>query len=605
MIRRVHFENWGPFDAFDWEFEPGGNFLLGDNYTGKTTVLLGICTALVGEIPFEGKQEVREYVRKGEDTASLQVDFELEGSAFSVRRNFSPKSLKGAFLYDASGAELATGWDEVTQKVSECLGVQSPYFFGISFMPEGYIYRFLEKPVKGILDEIDRVVGLETLHGLSKAVKQVQTFLQKATKQFREELKAAPQEIEADLETLQTDLEKAKKRRKEVRNASEELKERKNSFDAASKTKQATWKKIEDTQTKLGALTGGLDGRSYLEQTQQKMNEAKANVTAIQQNIDHTKERRSQAETHLKTDQEVLDLLEDETQAVCPVCKRTMDRAMVASLKAEVEERLKKTGTSLEKLEQTLNDLQLQKEAIQNEFAELQSTHNDVSQIMKTLKTLATEKKEAETQWQEANQAFEETGGESRFAALQQEEKELDKKISDLNRQLGALTAGHRAEAEIRRDLEAAQRREFLAQIFGDALKETVKSSRAEATEAIKDQAAELWKTILGRTEIVNVGWDAKHMVPYLEIEGEEFAIRQLSASEKLALFLAIRLALARRLGQVGFLILDEPYVQLDNGNRMHLTRQLQAIAQDFQIIATSFQREDAKLTGWPMKKLG
>jgi len=605
VIRRLHFENWGPFDVFDWEFDPRGNFLLGDNYTGKTTVLLGICAALVGEIPFEGKQEVRKYVCKGEDTASLQVDFELEGSTYSVRRNFSPKSLKGAFLYDKAGSELATGWDEVTKKVSECLRVQIPYFFGISFMPEGYIYRFLEKPVKGILDEIDRVIGLEKLHGLSKAVKTGHASLKKVTKQFREELKAKPGEIEETLETVQIELEKAEKRRKEVRKSIEGLKEQKKNFETASETKNATWKKIEEVQKELRTITGGIDAQSYLDQTQQKITEIKANKAIIQQKIDNMKESRSQTKTLLKTDREILDLLEDETQVVCPVCKRTMDRTLIGNLKAEMEERLQNAETSLEDLGRTLTDLKTQKKTVQDEIEEFQATHDKTSQIKETLKTLAAKKNQAEKQWQEANQAFEKSGGEKRLVELNQEEKALDKKIPSLNQQIGALKAGHRTETEIMKDLEAAQHREFLAQIFEEALKETVKSSRAEATEAIKDQAADLWKTILGRTEIVNVGWDAKHMVPYLEIEGEEFSVGQLSASEKLALFLAIRLALTRRLGQVGFLIFDEPYVQLDLGNRTHLTKQLQAIAHDFQIIATSFQREDAKLTGWPIKELG
>lgn len=265
MIHRIVFENWGPYDSFEYTLDQGGNFLLGNNYTGKTTILLGISAALVGEIPFEGKQEVRKYVLKGEETASLQVEFEHAGQAYSVRRNFSAKSLRGAFLYDAAGTELATGWDDVTQKVLECCGVQSPYFFAVSFMPEGYIYRFLEKPVKGILDEIDRIVGLEKLHQLSKTVKTTHTSLKNTTKRFRDELKNAPDTLEENLDTLQVGLTAAETRRDDIQTSMDQLKTLQTALTTANHTKTATWNKISETQKKLRTITGSLDGRTYLD----------------------------------------------------------------------------------------------------------------------------------------------------------------------------------------------------------------------------------------------------------------------------------------------------------------------------------------------------
>lgn len=313
---------------------------------------------------------------------------------------------------------------------------------------------------------------------------------------------------------------------------------------------------------------------------------------------------RSQAETYLKTDRDILPLLEDETQATCPVCKRALDDRMIAQLKTEVTARIEQTETELTTQIHTLDSLQHQETTKKSEKTTLLATYEDVSTMLDALKALAAEKNQGETQWQDANNAFEAAGGASQNSTLTQESKDIQNKISSLNQQLGALTAGNRTKSEIQQDLEAAQRHEFLAQLFDTTLKETMQSSRAEATEAIKDQAADLWKTILGRTEIVTVNWDSKQMVPFLEIDGESYAVGQLSASEKIALFLAIRLALAKRLGQTRFLILDEPYVQLDLENRTRLSHQLQAITPEFQILATSFQKEDAKLTGWPIKEL-
>ena len=63
MLKKVLIENYRVFTNFTLEFQPGMNILVGDNDTGKTTVLEAVNLALTGRV--QGRllaQELSPYV---------------------------------------------------------------------------------------------------------------------------------------------------------------------------------------------------------------------------------------------------------------------------------------------------------------------------------------------------------------------------------------------------------------------------------------------------------------------------------------------------------------------------------------------------------------
>ena len=79
-IDAVHLENIGPFERLDIEFDERWNLLLGDNGSGKTTILRAIAFALCGEIG-PGLERAAQRLLRAEASEGL-IEIHMSGSRY-------------------------------------------------------------------------------------------------------------------------------------------------------------------------------------------------------------------------------------------------------------------------------------------------------------------------------------------------------------------------------------------------------------------------------------------------------------------------------------------------------------------------------------------
>jgi predicted ATPase len=81
-VKRLRLENIGPFESLDLALHPRWNILLGDNGTGKSTILRALATAIAGEdaAPFAHR-----LLRSGQTAAAITLETERNTYRTSIR----------------------------------------------------------------------------------------------------------------------------------------------------------------------------------------------------------------------------------------------------------------------------------------------------------------------------------------------------------------------------------------------------------------------------------------------------------------------------------------------------------------------------------------
>jgi exonuclease SbcC len=166
--------------------------ITGPTGAGKTTVFDAMAFALFGETSGSGRdaRDLRSDQAAPDRRTEVIFDFSLGSDLFRVRR--SPRqrrpAKKGPGFVDelpkatlwkrtglaedaVSGAVLADGWNEVTEKVEEQLGFSADQFRQVVLLPQGQFRRFLSA-TSGEREEIlEALFGTEAFRRIEEALR--------------------------------------------------------------------------------------------------------------------------------------------------------------------------------------------------------------------------------------------------------------------------------------------------------------------------------------------------------------------------------------------------------------------------------------------------
>lgn len=122
------------------EFDAGKIVIHGLNGSGKTTILKAILYALLGRVQRLGKLvPKRELVRKGTDSFTVELVFEIDGEEYMVQRtNYIDNKEPIAKLW--KGEELISEKQQaVTQEITDLMGIDSATFENVIYIGQGEI----------------------------------------------------------------------------------------------------------------------------------------------------------------------------------------------------------------------------------------------------------------------------------------------------------------------------------------------------------------------------------------------------------------------------------------------------------------------------------
>jgi DNA repair protein SbcC/Rad50 len=264
ILERLFIENYKQLrDPLELYPPEGAIGIVGANGTGKSTLFESIMWAFFGSrgggprfanesIPWSGGST--------KDPTTVEVTLATEGGSFTVRRRLKSGSTTAEAL-DAEGRTVVSGTADVTRWVEENLLGMDRTAFEATFYARQKELRFFAND-----EGISRVRKISKLLGIS-SVETAQSFLREDRNTLRSEARLLEGRLaEADLDSLQTELETARTECDRLETELEKVSEQHAAAEEDLKSAREVRSKLESAYREHSRLTSDLreaeaDGR--------------------------------------------------------------------------------------------------------------------------------------------------------------------------------------------------------------------------------------------------------------------------------------------------------------------------------------------------------
>ena len=575
MLLRLKVENWANKEDFEVKFKEGCNLIFGPNYSGKSSLLNAAFYALTGILPHGLAPGFM--VRKGAGEAVVELDFQdSKGDVYRVRRVIKAGRKKGdAHLYPLVNGEereeIMSGDREVSEEVLKRLGVGLGYFLRVVFMREGDVYRFLTKPEKGLQEEFNRILGIDRVTFISKELsklgrdmkrkigdleRKIKDVRGKVGEESVEELERRLREIEEELGKLDQEIIEMSQRKKELDEKLRLIEE----LESLERKIGGLKKKMEDIVRDIPG-EGGYRERleNFLKVKREEFENMKKEVEDLKVKIESLK---------LKVDDLKMEIekLKDVITA-CPTCERPLTREEAKVVIKKKEKRIQQLNVDISEKKNMLKVKREELDVLKRFVADLEERKRDLDSVLEDIRKI-------NERINELRRIVRERRGEveKELRRIDSELKLMNTKRDELLIEKGKVKEKIEASKvkleKLERKLKDLVHKHYVTELFVKACNNTAEEVGKFVLDQVKREAASIWGKVRGG--VWEVDWDKK-LLPFLKSGSVEYMAEQLSGAEKIVLFVALRVSLARRLGNPGFLIFDEPVEHLDEKNKEFL----------------------------------
>ncbi len=582
MIIYLKMINWRKYDSRELPFKKGITFLMGENGSGKTSILEAIGYALTGESALFRGGERTNLLKDPRKPAVVTLAFEVDGVEYEIMRTQNPERAGSAHILRKNDNKyLAQTHSGVTKQIEKLLLSSDDFLRRITYMAEGDVFNFLQDPPKEALaNQIRTAIGLTQLEEFATALKSSRKSLNSRLKTI--------QDINSDLirmgvrtlDDLENKLKGGNAAREQFLAQLEEVGRELVKFEQNTNTIQNFQKSIDELEkwTKtFPNLWEGLESTPVLEFFDSLQNNARtaedhhSEIKLALAKID------GQEEAHKR----VIALLEpfknsDDT-VPCPVCRKPITKSERKTILEEVKQDVEKldaerksqnrakeqSAKSIKQLNEQVGQLQPVRNFLMHielpdihpsqPFAQLITSISDLAQSQQSTKQI-----ELARQRETVRERIKEL--ESYMAEYQA----VKNRLEDL---------GFNSPEDLVNELVQIEIRMLSLRAASEAIEETLQSQQNTDMKTIYKQIANLWSSF--REE---EGWEIEYNTngyPVISKDGEEtrLDLRQLSGGEKTALLIMVHTILAHHFSKSDFLMIDEPLEHLDPVNRRSLIK--------------------------------
>jgi DNA repair protein SbcC/Rad50 len=256
ILERLYIENYKQLREPIELFPPEGAIgIVGANGAGKSTLFESILWAFFGSRgggPRFANESIPWSSGSTKDPTTVEVTLATDGGSFTVRRRLKSASTSAEAL-DAQDRTVVSGTADVTRWVEENLLGMDRTAFEATFYARQKELRFFAHD-----EGISRVRKISKLLGIS-SVETAQSFLREDRNTLRSEAKLLEGRLaEADLDSLQTELENASKECERLETELEKVTEERDAAEEDLKSSRQARAALEGTYREHSRLTSDL-----------------------------------------------------------------------------------------------------------------------------------------------------------------------------------------------------------------------------------------------------------------------------------------------------------------------------------------------------------
>jgi DNA repair exonuclease SbcCD ATPase subunit len=607
-IRRIALSNIGCFQEKTVDFK-NMTVIHGENRSGKSTLVYALYFTLFDR-HLNTSLTLKDLKRKGEQNGTADLQFSDNGATYRLRRSTDRVPQLWELDTAVGGGDLLNGhsqnWQPIDLKDPETYKryvALTPETAALSsFFRESELIYFLQDVPKYNKTLLQSLIGIDEILIVKSRFKKALARAREYEKGIRE---AAPK---TPADALNMAL-----ARRQLADAERDIRlietEYQRVLDGSGKDPtvfKLLKKQLEDKQRERITLQNmakdmpkpaELDAReaALKEQTAEEK-EITEQVEAIHRRLGGFAQKSENMVLRLKH----LKRLEDRPN--CPVCYQEVPQAQLAHLIA--------------KFEKAMADNEAERASQEKHLAALKDREKNVREAWKGIEKIRAQKKEIRDVSEriavldeqlavlEADLAhFASSHGElkeaeDRYLRRSELENRRNKVQDDIVKCKIALeqqTLLERRIAENKAHLMDAERRTKICTVAHQAFEDAVKGLGSRLLDQVK-ASIQTWSGHFSFLDRFEIEMTDRELLPVIQAKGYQYKLNQMSKSERIFLYIMLKLAIGDALGHMGMFVLDDPADGLDSKRKSVLAYLLAEVARQRQVIVTT---NDAEFAGF------
>lgn len=601
-ITGLELNHLGCFEERSFRFDPL-TVIHGDNRTGKSTLVYALYFALYGR-HLNTALKPSDLCRKGRPSGVATLDFSLDANDYRAIQS----TAKLPKLFAQSNGEWTPLSPNHPDPLTELLPASAEAAALSSFFRESELLYFLQEMPKYNKTLLQTLIRMDNALILASRFKKALNRAREVRKAIADAgLKTSPDPL--NLELAHRSLAAA---RKALADTEETLAKLLTTEADPTALRLLTQRHAE----KKGArdrLARMAEGRPSEWDLERETADIRASLTELRRRLGEREGvagELGRADAALAECREKLGRLSAVTAgAACPLCGQAVSgdhqAALVTDLSSraeDLERRRSELAGRLADLDRTAAEAEeLEKRLARSEKAgaDAQAVRRRMEELDADLQTLA-----ADISRISPDPIPSETGpagvaeapaGFSRRESLEREKARLRDEIVRQEVAIRQHEDQRRRAAETQAHLDVADRDMLVCRVAHQSLDRAIEGLGSEILAKVRDGVGQ-WMRHFGFLDRFDIQVGETELIPVIQARGYQYKLNQMSKSERIFLYLLLKLAIGEALGHLGVFVLDDPADGLDTRRKETLAHLLTEVAARRQVIVTTNDREFAGL---------
>lgn len=601
LLERVRLKTFGCFQQRDFELSKGINLIFGPNFSGKSTLVNAIFFTLTGKpiVPRVDAAAIKS-AKAFSGTAGLQfvVNDETYLLFRGTRRRFQLRQKQDEawhIVFDDKRVKV------VEEILKEKFGIMHDRLALTAFLREGEIFEFLARQPSTRRDI------LYTLLGIDKLIEVRERFIdaRRLAKRERGRIQShqnsmrynAPNPNTSEIENIETRLKKLETLYSMETGDAELIAEWK-------KNREQIQEQVDELTRESSEILSGFNNIAHLQEMIKTIEEAVEKAKGIEKEreilIQKIGSHNSQITAITNVCNTLKTLLEN-GDGHCPTCQQKIEREVVEKIIQEKDTDKVNLTKELETFEKTLSeqtdDLESRKE-LEQRLQILKIRETRLKQITQESNKYEIEITKLTTQLNNKgmSESTAETHSDESFAQLDkgQLKKQIDierKKLEKLRRDEAVQLDRLERLQKVNLEAEQVENTTLSLELACAGVEKTIDTLQRQILKPAEKELHQ-WLEEMKLFQKGRIDLQRQHLLPSIQIDGEDRSLMLLSGSEKMFLYLCFKVALSKVLGNTGFFVLDDPTLHLDGERKALMVDFIRQLSEEHQVIITSYDED-------------
>lgn len=595
QINRIQLENWKIHKKLNIKFEKGLNFIVGENGSGKTSIIEAILFGLTGRTLHSNRASFKNISTKS--AANVNISFSHNEKDFEISRTFNGAVIHKLHLITED--EVIDKYTEIKKKIEEIFNSRIRFLEQMIYYGENeYFKSFQSNHKHQFRNYIESFMGIKYLEDLRAKTHETSSLLKKDLKEFNIKLEGLSVKDEINFDKLKVNL--------RIRESEMEELKQENAY-ISDKLKELN-KEIREIQTQVdnfSKLKGEMPSVLNIENL--------IGFNAIIDNIERKKkeisleiEKKTSMTDEIKSEIAAIDkeeriykLINDTIREIlrtskkfdyCPLCKTDFKES---NFNLILEKRSEEVIQEIEKntrIKDTVFELNNKDKFLQKEMREL----DNIREMLSLNKIyLVNPSKFDKLNHRYENLLMEKNKIEKEYREILIKRDNLNTKILDI---MSKLKTFEKIDIGLDKSLVNYRIKRFnnlinLNRIIEESLEKTLYDLRLKFLAPIMREITHIWNYIFKNLNC-KVSFD-DNLNPIIKKDLGEIDFKNLSGGEKTILLILSRSLILHNFSKASFLLLDEPLEHLDVENRRLIIKYLENFCKSGlidQLIITTFE---------------